>query len=145
MPATMLLGAIQLLCSHRQAGGGKEVCSQFVLITYLVHKLLGIATRFFVSFIKSTFLKISVLKRLFSACVQNCKSNKFVVNNHIIIIFHMEKFLWKFFFDDRNLRVVYQFSHRYFQWKLDCILSSMYILFSSPTKTFTFKQYPICS
>ena len=38
-------------------------------------------------------------------------------NNHLIITFHMEKYLGMFFSNDRNLPVVCQFSHRYFEWK----------------------------
>ena len=83
----MLLGIIQLLRSHRWVGGGERgggnhvnanLCTQIVLMTDLVHKLLGIFTRFFVIFIKaSVLLKISGLKKLFFIYTLNCKSNKF--------------------------------------------------------------------
>ena len=91
-----------------------------ILVKYLVHKLLGIVNRFFVSFIKvPVLLQISVLKKLFPVCVKNCKLIKVAMNIHIIITFHMEKFLWKFFFNDRKLPAVCRFSHRYLEWKLD--------------------------
>ena len=91
-----------------------------ILIKYLVHKLLGIVTRLFVSLIKvPVLLQISALKKLFPVCVQICQLIKVAMNIHIIITFHMEKFLWKFFFNDRKLQGVCQFSHRYFEWKLD--------------------------
>ena len=41
------------------------------------------------------------------------------MNILLIITFHMEKFLWKFFFNDRKLAAVCQLSHAYFEWKLD--------------------------
>ena len=139
----MLLGVIQLLRAHRMEERNwyhvnANLCIQIVLINpfvpnapflypmkgrignkwvkYLVHKLLGIVTEFVVSFIKvPALLRISVLKNLFSVFIQHYKKLS-------------KKFLWRFFFNDRNLPVVFQFSHEYFEWKF-CILTSMYVLF----------------
>ena len=73
-----------------KTGGPKYL----VPIEYPVHKLYEIITRFLVSFIKvSVLLKTSVLKKLFSVCVWNCKFIKFAKNSHLIITFHKEKFL----------------------------------------------------
>ena len=45
----------------------------------------------------------------------------------------MEKFLCEFFFNDRKLAAVCQFSQRYFAWKLDLYFEYyVYILLSSP-------------
>ena len=70
----MLLGVIQsfnyYIPKDKERGSGGLVnenhCILFILIQYLVHKLLGVVTRFFVSLIKvPTLLKISVLKKTF--------------------------------------------------------------------------------
>ena len=66
----MLFGFIQLLCSQRRGKRGWGSCQckpkYLVPIKYPVHKLLGIVTRFLVSFIKVPVLfKIFILKKLF--------------------------------------------------------------------------------
>ena len=68
----MLLGVIQsfnyYIPQDKERGSGvlanANHCILFISIKYLVHKLLGVVTRFFVSLIKvPTLLKISVLKK----------------------------------------------------------------------------------
>ena len=117
-PAIMQLWVIQLLHSQRQAEREWGWCQCKLLHIYrLFYKLLGLVTRFFVSFIKvPVWLKTFFLKKHLPFCAWRWKFIKFAMNNHLIIAFHTEKFLRKIFCNDRNLPVVYQFYHRYFQF-----------------------------
>ena len=127
-----MLLEVNLFCSRRQGERESEghvnakLHIQITLIKYIVHKLLGIVTTFFPSFIKvPVLLKITDVNLFFYLCLKLqidyvCYEQS--LNNYFS---HGKVFMKVFLQQQKPSSCLY---------RQICILINMYILFSSPKK-----------